>query len=112
MNRAFSAREDDLVRLEVIAPAAQLAVDLVFGNVHVARRVGVQAEDAAAVARGHQAHPVFAHVGDLLAREHSALQVLLPLHQMVPLRRCDLAVLRQPTGVPAQPETAQGSTPS
>ena len=73
VDRAFAARQDDLVGVQLVAAALDLAADVVVGEVHAARRVGVQTEHAAAVARRHQPHPVFADVGDALAREHSAL---------------------------------------
>ena len=71
VNRRLAAGQDDLVRLELVAAALDLALDVVFEKIDAARRVGIEAEHTAAVARRHQTHPMLAHVGDALALEHA-----------------------------------------
>ena len=98
MDRALAARQDDLVGVQLVAPAPELLVDVVLQEVHVARRVGVEAEHAAAVARRDEPYPVLPDVGDALARQH-------PFRQLSCIHRSDLAFRCHPIAVPGQPIT-------
>src|SRR6185369_958628 len=101
MDRAFSAGQDDLVGVQLVAPALELRVDVVVQQVDVARRVRVETEHAAAVARRDEAHPVLPDVGRLLADQH-------PFRQLLSIHRSDLVPRCHPTAVPGQPTTAHG----
>jgi hypothetical protein len=96
MQRTFAAGEDYLVGAQLFPPAPNLVTHVVFRNVHVARRVAIQAEDATAVACRHATDPVLPDVGDTLARQHPVLQVLMVHRAVLSKQMSPRAVVQHP----------------